>query len=455
MMKRKLRVGLKGSFVRLVAGMLATGSALGVYGVGIVAEPCFNIFYVSAVALTGAHVFRGGPRSLTAKLLVALASTCLALAVADLALRPFLAMRYYYRPHDRFIGLHPDVRMLTRYRPGASYAGRVYGDLAAVSGAEPCRDYRWVRFQVDDRGYRNDPARAYRTCNTVVLGDSYGVGIGTTQDRTWAGVLTRQYGRDVYNLSIPGGPWEALMHLSLEIHNISLQTNAWIIWSFFEGNDLSDTCSPILDASELPRKGRLESLQEQYQAFRSRSPICRMWGDAVQARPKPSAEKSVLERKFLNGRSLLFWAPYFGMTKCSRDEILRHPNSAMLNSVFAAAKRLADAQGCRVGLVFVPCKEDVYSWVIEQAAPWSTPAEPSALGRVVREMAESNGFAFLDVKPRFVIESRKRFEESGEILWWYDDTHLNERGNALLAEAVFRELLSRASTSSRSILAAE
>jgi len=105
--------------------------------------------------------------------------------------------------------------------------------------------------------------------------------------------------------------------------------------------------------------------------------------------------------------------------------------------------------------VFVPCKEDVYSWVIEQAAPWSTPAEPSALGRVVREMAESNGFAFLDVKPRFVIESRKRFEESGEILWWYDDTHLNERGNALLAEAVFRELLSRASTSSRSILAAE
>jgi hypothetical protein len=60
-MKSPLRGGPKGSLLRLLAGMLAAVSALGLYGVGLVEEPCFNLFYVSAVILTAWVLVR--PRS--------------------------------------------------------------------------------------------------------------------------------------------------------------------------------------------------------------------------------------------------------------------------------------------------------------------------------------------------------------------------------------------------------
>jgi hypothetical protein len=42
----------------------------------------------------------------------------------------------------------------------------------------------------------------------------------------------------------------------------------------------------------------------------------------------------------------------------------------------------------------------------------------------------------LDLMPVLVGEARRAFEGSGATLWWYDDTHWNERGHEVAAAAI-------------------
>jgi len=38
-------------------------------------------------------------------------------------------------------------------------------------------------------------------------------------------------------------------------------------------------------------------------------------------------------------------------------------------------------------------------------------------------------------------EAYRRFDASGALIYWRDDTHLNDQGNAILAEYISRQIL--------------
>src|SRR5262245_15345350 len=180
---------------------------------------------------------------------LALAAAAWALAAADLAARPLTARVFSYRPHEVQIQRWPRLDLVDRYTPNVRWEGEVTGDLAAMSGS-PVREPRHERFATDAFGFRNE--RVPEAVELVVLGDSYGLGEGTTQERTWASLVERRTGLATYNLSIPGGPWHELVNLQVELDRLHPRPGALVLWTIFPANDLDDPTHEALAADELP-----------------------------------------------------------------------------------------------------------------------------------------------------------------------------------------------------------
>jgi hypothetical protein len=103
--------------------------------------------------------------------------------------------------------------------------------------------------------------------------------------------------------------------------------------------------------------------------------------------------------------------------------------------------KFAEEQGLTVKVVLIPSKVEVYGWVEDGAPPWSTPSTPSGFSVALEKIARQNGLEFLDLKPFLVGEAKEAYASSGELLWWYDDTHWNVRGHDVVASIIYDELL--------------
>ena len=124
-------------------------------------------------------------------------------------------------------------------------------------------------------------------------------------------------------------------------------------------------------------------------------------------------------------------------------ELEAHPHTPRLDATMAAMRRLVASRQARVLLVVVPAKEEIYRWVLEGRAPWTTSAEPSGFAQLVRRLATKHGFDYLDLKPRMVGAAREWWERERALLYWRDDTHWNPHGHRIAAAAVAEALSAR------------
>jgi hypothetical protein len=155
----------------------------------------------------------------------------------------------------------------------------------------------------------------------------------------------------------------------------------------------------------------------------------------------PSAAHEVIAKDFLTKRKLLFYRPYLSAATLTPKEVANHHNFGRLIRVMEEMARFAQANDLEVAVISVPTKEEVYSWVLDDGEPWTSDPQPSALGAALREQCDRLGLGFLDLKPALISESRRVFEESQELLWWYDDTHWNERGHEVASAIVYQGLI--------------
>ena len=105
-------------------------------------------------------------------------------------------------------------------------------------------------------------------------------------------------------------------------------------------------------------------------------------------------------------------------------------------------KRLTDEKRLRLAIVVLPCKEELYSWAREQKAAWSGGLEQSGFAQVVAELSRAQDIPFFDLKPQLGAAARQSYAQTGALLWWHDDTHMNAQGHAAVADAVYEQLLS-------------
>ncbi|MBI3698336.1 MAG: hypothetical protein HY238_26300, partial [Acidobacteria bacterium] len=159
-------------------------------------------------------------------------------AAIDVISRPLLARVIYYRVHDRFLRWWPPMPLVPRYPANVRQLGKTFGDLAAVSANTAAREYREEQFVTDAYGFRNEETREL---DAILLGDSFGLGDGTTQPKTWGTLLGSQYGWRVYNLSMVGGPWTGYIDLAIEAGHLRIERGRTVVlWALFTGNDLDD-----------------------------------------------------------------------------------------------------------------------------------------------------------------------------------------------------------------------
>jgi hypothetical protein len=257
-----------------------------------------------------------------------------------------------------------------------------------------------------------------------------------SQEDTWTSILSRDYNLHTYNLSAPAvGPWHEYINLWAEKDRLKTRKGAVLAWQLFTGNDLDDYYGP-LEVNKLPWPGRTERWVHRINSMRARSPFRNLL-------QRYDRSGDVIDRDFLNNRKLLFYKPYIEVSSRPSEAIVNHPNYTQLRATIPAVKRLAESHGLRLAVVLVPTKEEVYSWVLEGTPPWSTESGPSGFANVLRDRCTEEGLLFLDLKPHLVRESRRLYEESGQLLYWYDDTHMNPMGNRFTAALIYRELVQR------------
>jgi hypothetical protein len=347
-----------------------------------------------------------------------------------------LALRFLPLVPDDLVEKWPRMPLVNRYVPDLDYEGYRFNDLSRMAGVKEWREEKWVKVLTDSAGFRNERLDRARPLDLILLGDSFGAG-GVSQEYTWTSILARDYNLHTYNLSTPAaGPWHEYINLRAEKDRLRVGKGAVLAWQLFTGNDLDEYYGP-LEVNELPWRGTAGVWLDRVNTMRARSPVRYLLR-------RHDRSGDVVDIDFLNGRKLLFYKPYIATSSRSSEEIIKHPNYARLRATIPAVKRLAESHGLRLAVVLVPAKEEVYSWAWEGATPWSSGAGPSGFADVLRDICTEEGLSFLDLKPHLVRESRRLYEESGQLLYWYDDTHMSTAGNRFTAPVIYSELVQRA-----------
>ena len=384
-----------------------------------------------------AYAFSSAYRQLLKKILLVLLSVCFAVTLFDLAARPLLVFFFEVRPSEHFIRRWAPLPQLQRYEAGVNFVGETYGDLAAVSGQRDWREWRQVRFVTDEYGFRNETPRTgseARPLDVIVLADSFGVAAGTSQEEILSSWLERDFGLHVYNLSVSReNPLQQYANLKIEGERLNTREGTCVLWLIFPGNDLDEPYYRELENPQPVWPGPFKRFANSIGDFRSRSPVRRLWSR--------DGSGQVIERTLVDGRRILFHETYAQRRSRSAEDIKQHPNFESLKSTLGAMERLAADRRLTVAVALVPSKEEVYSWVLDGAPPWSTDERLSYFSVVLRELCEQHGFRFLDLKPALVEASRRDYEKSGALVWWSDDTHWNGNGQRIAAATLYEHLL--------------
>lgn len=372
---------------------------------------------------------------------IVLFSICLAVLGADLGLRVVGKRLLYYRPNEMFLDRWPPLPLVSRYRKNVRFTGQTFGDLAAMQSDARLRQTRQVVFETDAFGFRNRPAFLDDdVCDVIVLGDSFGAGLGTTQNRIWAAQLRRRYGVRAYNLSIPGGsPWQGYVHLASEIDRLRVGPDTLVLVTVFSGNDLDDYYyDRNVDFDALPWNTPLAALGVRAAGFARRSPILGLFS---RLRHGNDSGTKVLIRELPHGGKMLFYQPYLTSINRTTEMVREHDNFPRLLDTIRDIRTVAEDHGCRMAVVLFPGKEEIYRWIVEGAPPWEKESGQGGLGRALKDSCKKDGIRFLDLKQPLVIAAEQEWKSAGDVIYWADDTHWNVKGHGIVADIIHGALL--------------
>ena len=369
-------------------------------------------------------------------LLLVVTIMCVTVSGLDLALRPIMHHRLNYTPLNVYAHKLPELPIVGRWDPNLRLVDRLYGDLAAVSGQAAFREYREIAFLTDQAGFRNTsvPTEA----DVIVLGDSFAAGWGTTQDKVFAQLLATRYGRRVYNLGYPGGPYDEFVNFCIESPRIRITPHAKVVWTLYAGNDLDDAGGETWEVENLPWRGRLGQWQVHFRTFRNRSPLNRLM-ETMRWRLSGKTV-GVIVRELPDKRPVLFLGESEIWATRSRVEVERHPNFAKLERTLTAMRRRIEKDQLDLTILILPTKGQVYPWLLNQRME-TVEAPASGFAEAVEGACGRARLRCLDTMPYLVKRARQVFAATGELLWWRDDTHLGERGHEAVAEFIAEHVL--------------
>jgi len=291
---------------------------------------------------------------------------------------------------------------------------------------------RDVFFKTDSRGYRNRTEYAGEV--DILVGDSFIVANGTSQEQNLSEVLINKYGIKNYNLSYPSTPLAYEARFKDSLTTFPLAKGARAHFFFYEGNDF-EVPPPELNkqldigyAKPLLPEAIVSAL-DNYETFKSK--IRKIYIPILRA---PS---------LLNGVARRFEARWVDRQRSAVLLVDVHGRtvglfSAHTLSALNAAPQLDLAYDSvvwnRAGCVFfIPTAARVYEGLIASPA-WSPMAQPPPAFELLKKKLASYPLRIVDLTP--ILQAFARGASAETLPFWSDDTHWSGYGIAAVAETV-------------------
>ena len=373
----------------------------------------FAIGFAIAVCIGGLFFFvkeRWALPLVTSVMLIAFLCLEIGLRIVDNRLT-------YYRPHEKYKissrGRYYKSNVVENQFPIAHGDLYVVSNLAAKTIVEP----RVVTFHTDSLGFRN--FHDYADQSFVLIGDSFGVGTGTTQEDTLSEVLTNEYGIPVYNASYPTSPYGYTVVCEYLTKNIGTKFRAIIL--FFEGNDFP-SISEIRHKSQRAWYLYIGSDIRHLESYRF------LFGLTRRAFRGSTSKESQVTVFSVGGKDVGFLNQHIEVTKQS---------SSFYSNVFIESYRRIRPN---VALfVFIPTKYRVYYPLIKDNNGGPLHALPNSRRDFLQKMALQLDVPFVDLTPHLIKESKDLLKK-GEYTYWRDDTHWNANGMKMAADVISSKL---------------
>ena len=343
----------------------------------------------------------------------------------------------YYRPHERFAINDKDLGH-RRYRANVDYKGLTpHGDLRALGvstnvDSEP----REIVFKTDSLGFRN--YKDYNRQPYVLVGDSFIVGNGTTQEETLAEQLRSRYAIDVYNLAHLGGVGDYAKYV--DTFRKRLNDEPQVILFLFEGNDFPEPRAPQTKTAPAQRHwsfrvpgGRrlVAAKQRTVEVLKSYHALFKTTSTYKFTYSLGSRITRVEERVDVfpvRDIAVAFFRPYISVSK--RKELPANKN---------VEKLLQEMKDVLVHIFFIPTKYRVYCKHIVTCSGEGVAELPNMQWLYLRDVGERLGIATTDLTPALVRESDRLLDNS-VLTFGRDDTHWNQHGIAVAAGQVAKIL---------------
>ena len=333
------------------------------------------------------------------------------------------------------------------FAPNFHYANdRTFGDLAKFGNLPSFRGYHREVFTTDEFGFRNSPGNgAGRPPAILVVGDSFAVGCGVSDQDTLSAQLSYLTGKTVYNGGTDLGRWATTKAL---INRLRMR-NGWIVWELSESHAApllarqlftvgltAPTGTSGVDASEnTGRSDLLGKYRRWADDFWAYSPLSividrillRMQDDVWLPNPSRGA---VFVDHLKNGDGMLFM-PY-------QVEAFYHPRYSS-SDYFSEVNALVGETGNKLLVVMIPSKYVVYRPLLISAGP--SPERQSHWGQFEEELLRL-GVPAVNLTSALKLQAAEGLQNK-EYDYFIDDTHWNQFGIHIAAAAISQYLKNR------------
>ncbi len=233
----------------------------------------------------------------------------------------------------------------------------------------------------------------------------------------------------------------------LKTHGDSMRVGH-LLWMIFEGNDLENSYGEGVEFSPADRRGLFAgTVIEPFLSLPARVRSSSMVGRLARGELTLSARAARHGQYQIDGVDLpipLFRSKQFGYrlfvpadmdaATRPREYVLNHPHRPLLDRTFGEMRDLGRARGFRVTVVVAPSDARVHGASFEGFPTLSS--EPHFIDYVVR-LSEKMGFSVVNLLPLLQPVAKN------ELLYYRDDHHWNERGNAVVADVIAKEIAAR------------
>ena len=305
----------------------------------------------------------------------------------------------------------------------------------AKSVIEPRR----VDFFTDSLGFRNH--HNYDAESLVLIGDSFVVGNGSSQENLVSEILTKDYSIPTYNASIPSSPYQYLLiHLRLARE---IGSKYKVVYFFFEGNDFSDCVKPKKEPAKEPFYSKImykiHSLESYRFLFSLTRKAIHLLSESKQAKALDYSldysldyytdSDRLVEFAQIGGKYVAFHSGYIKNT-------IRNESCNFSSNIEQNFANLREATAL---FVFIPSKFRVYYNLISEKTAHNV--LPNKNWEYLEKLASEIDVPVLNLSP-ILIDSSKNLLEKDTYTFWRDDTHWNHEGMKIAAEAVYKKLQS-------------